>query len=209
MVRLFKPSRWIDWIFPKFTWRFFVTDKKIFITFDDGPNPEITPFVLDELKKRNWTATFFCVGENITRYPNLVQRIKDEGHEIGNHTFRHEKGHKSTTEDYIASFRQFESVQATTLFRPPYGRITRNQAKIIEQTHKIIMWSWLSYDYDKKLALSTILKKAKKIQPGAILVLHDNPKISERQQELLPQLFTILAEKGFYSSKITLSDVCK
>jgi hypothetical protein len=71
------------------------------------------------------------------------------------------------------------------------------------------MWSWLSYDYDKKLALSTILKKAKKMQPGAIIVLHDNPKISERQQELLPQLFTILAEKGFYSSKITLSDVCK
>ena len=133
-----------------------------------------------------------------------MRRIVAEGHEIGNHTFRHEKGHKSTTEDYIASFQQFESVQATSLFRPPYGRITTKQSKIIEQTHKIIMWSWLSYDYDKKVAIATILKKAKKIQPGAIIVLHDNPKIAERQRELLPQFFAILAEKGFYSEKITV-----
>lgn len=208
-MRLFKPPRLTDWVFPKLTWRFSVSKPVIFLTFDDGPNPEITPFVLDLLQSYQWKATFFCVGENCTRYPELVDRIEREGHEIGNHTMKHEHAYRVSKSRYFESFREFEDQKPVKLFRPPYGRIKPSIAREISKTHQIIMWSWLSYDYDLTVPTSKILHEAKSIKPGAILVLHDNAKIAERQRELLPKLFEQLKSDGFYSETISASAFCK
>ncbi|AEA43092.1 polysaccharide deacetylase family protein [Fluviicola taffensis] len=202
-MKLFKPPRLTDWVFPRLRWRFSVSEPIIFITFDDGPNPEITPFVLDLLKEYNWKATFFCVGQNALKYPELFQRITDEGHAIGNHTMQHFNALKTEKEVYLASFREFEQNHPTTLFRPPYGRIKPSIAKEIGKSHQIIMWSWLSYDYDLTVSNEKILSEATRIKKGDILVLHDNAKIAERQRELLPQLFKLLHEKGFESKPIS------
>ena len=208
-MRLFKPPRLAKWIFPRYTWRFFnARTNQIFITFDDGPHPAITPFVLDLLKQFNWHATFFCVGENVERYPEIVERIRKEGHEIGNHTQKHLNALKTDGETYLQSFQEFENHTPTDLFRPPYGRLKPELAKTIKKTHKIILWSWLSYDYDLNVPTEKILQEAKRVKTGDILVLHDNSKLAERQRELLPALFTELKEQGFYSSAIS-SDVYK
>ena len=204
-MKLFKPPRLTNWVFPRLRWRFSISEQVVFITFDDGPNPEITPFVLDLLKKYNWKATFFCVGENVRKHPELFRRILNEGHMVGNHTMKHLNSIKTENELYLQSFREFENTCPTKLFRPPYGRIKPSVAKEIAKTHQIIMWSWLSYDYDLRVSNERILSEAKRIKPGEILVLHDNAKITERQKELLPQLFQLLKEAGFRSEAISVS----
>lgn len=203
-MKLFKPPRLADWVLPRLRWRFSVSEPVVFITFDDGPNPEITPFVLDLLKAYNWKATFFCVGENIRRSHEVFQRVIDEGHAVGNHTMKHLNSIKTDNETYLDSFRAFEEVHPGKLFRPPYGRIKPSVAKEIGKTHRIIMWSWLSYDYDLSVSNERILDEAQRIKPGDILVLHDNAKIASRQQELLPQLFELLRKKGFRSEIIAV-----
>lgn len=203
-MKLFKPPRLTDWVLPRLRWRFSVSEPVVFLTFDDGPNPEITPFVLDLLKHYSWKATFFCVGQNVVKYPELFQRIRSEGHQVGNHTMKHLNSIKTENAVYLESFREFEQEVRTGLFRPPYGRIKPSIAKEIGKTHRIIMWSWLSYDYDLSVSDERILSEAKRIKKGDILVLHDNAKIAERQQRLLPQLFELLKENGFRSEVISV-----
>ncbi|MES2556336.1 MAG: polysaccharide deacetylase family protein [Bacteroidota bacterium] len=209
MLRLFRPPRWIDWVYPSCTWRFVVSDRTVFLTFDDGPHPDITPFVLEQLATFNMKATFFCVGENMVRYPELVNAIREQGHHIGNHTMRHTKGTSVTNEEYLKSVQDFDLHFHTELFRPPYGKMRWSQRQQLKQQFRIIMWSWLSYDYDSTVSVETILKRAQKIKKGDIIVLHDNPKITERQQELLPQFLQLLQQKNFRSVVIPplVSDV--
>jgi peptidoglycan-N-acetylglucosamine deacetylase len=202
MLRLFRPPRWIDWVYLSCTWRFVVSEPIVFLTFDDGPHPDITPFVLEQLAAFNMKATFFCVGENMVRYPELVQTILEQGHRIGNHTMRHTKGTSVTNEVYLQSVRDFNRNYPTELFRPPYGKMRWSQRTLLKQEFRIIMWSWLSYDYDTGVSVETILKRAGKIKKGAIIVLHDNPKITERQKELLPQFLELLQQKKFQSAVI-------
>lgn len=201
-MRLFKPPRIANWIFPRYTWRFSVSDPTVFLTFDDGPHPDVTPFVLDLLQQYQWKATFFCVGDNVQNYPEIMERIRKEGHTIGNHTQKHVNAYKVSGEIYLESFRNFDRHTPTPLFRPPYGRLKPSLAREISKTHRIIMWSWLSYDYDLSVSDTQILEEVRRIKPGNILVLHDNYKLKERQRTLLPALFTQLAEKGFSSREI-------
>jgi peptidoglycan/xylan/chitin deacetylase (PgdA/CDA1 family) len=169
----------------------------IYLTFDDGPNPEITPFVLDELHKRNLKATFFCVGENVLKYPEIFERIQLEGHQVGNHSFKHENANKVTAENYLNSIQKADALIQSNIFRPPYGRLSPRLAREISKKYKIIMWTWLSYDYDKEVSVQEILAKAEKqIKGGDILVLHDNAKIAEKQKELLPQFLDMLQQKA-------------
>jgi peptidoglycan-N-acetylglucosamine deacetylase len=200
---IFRPSRVIQNLFPDYTWRFSVDDNSIFLTFDDGPDPEITPFVLDLLKAYQWKATFFCVGANVEKHPQLFQRIIDEGHAIGNHTFHHEKGTNTSLEEYLTSIRQFDQLYQTNLFRPPYGRMTKAQRKEVVSLNKhIILWSWISWDFHKKITKESILKEAETIKPGDILLLHDNAKFKERIIALLPDLFDVLKKKELVSKGI-------
>ncbi len=202
MIKLTRPPRWIDRIYPSFTWRFSVSEPVVYLTFDDGPDPEITPFVLDLLNAYNWKATFFCVGENIKKHPELFQRILNEGHRIGNHTMKHERGKVTETNTYLHSVQAFDQLHQTPLFRPPYGSLTSQQRKQITRTHRIILWSWLTYDFDLNLSNERILNRLSAMQPGDIIVLHDNAKFRERNMELFPKLFEAIRSKGFESRQI-------
>lgn len=201
MITFFKTPNLFRWIFYRRIWGF-SSSNKVYLTFDDGPTEELLPWILDFLKQENIKATFFCVGENARDLPELMDRMRNEGHSIGNHTMRHEKGTKTSQKDYLDSIDEASKYTSSTLFRPPYGRMPVHYFKVIARNYKIIMWNWLSYDYDHSIDVSRILKEAEKIKPGDILVLHDNVKVESRLKEILPRLATILREKGFEFAKI-------
>ena len=198
----------VPWIvrklFFKRTWDFPFVKNEIFLTFDDGPHPDITPWILDFLKKEQITACFFCVGENVKKYPEIFARIIEEGHVIGNHTMNHNNAAKTTKTEYLASIDNASKFMETQIFRPPYGRLPILMSKSILKNYKIIMWSWLSYDFDQSIPIFKILSKAQKqIKEGDILVLHDNVKIKDRQKTLLPKLVECIQNKGLKFGTIT------
>jgi peptidoglycan/xylan/chitin deacetylase (PgdA/CDA1 family) len=202
-MKIFKTPRIFQWIFPRRTWGFSRSINQVYLTFDDGPNPEITTWILDFLKDKNIVATFFCVGSNVKRYPELFKRIKSEGHSVGNHTMNHDKGTKVSFRKYKDSISETRKLVDTKLFRPPYGRINSLKSYKLSKEYQLIMWSWLSYDFDPTIPISVILEKARKqIKAGDILVLHDNPKVTNRVKELLPKLVEIIKEKGLIFEKI-------
>ena len=201
MATFFKTPRLFRWLFHRRIWGF-SDSKNVFLTFDDGPTDEILPWILDFLEKEHIKATFFCVGENAKNHPELMERIKMNGHSIGNHTMRHEKGTNTTKKDYLNSIDEASKYTSSTLFRPPYGRMPSHFYRPVSEDYSIIMWSWLSYDYNEKIPVSRILKKAKNIKGGDIIVLHDNVKVSERLKEILPQLVDVIRKKGLEFAKI-------
>ena len=182
-------------MFPRRIWGFSSSDT-VYLTFDDGPTPEMTHWILDMLDEKNVRATFFCVGANAEKHPELMAEMVKRGHAIGNHTMCHEKGTAVQREEYQTSIREAAKYISSNLFRPPYGRMPKTYDKEIHETYKIIMWSWLSYDFDTSVPIEKILAKAdEQIQPGDILVLHDNKKVEERVKRLLPRLIDLLQEK--------------
>ena len=196
MIKVFKTPFFYRWIFHRRVWGF-LDKKAVYLTFDDGPTEELTQWILNFLKEQNIKATFFCVGSNAKKLPVLINQIKSEGHALGNHTMRHEKGIKVSKKDYLQSIKETSEHIDSNLFRPPYGRMPVSFSKAIQKDYKIIMWSWLSYDYDKTVTIDKILRKAKQqIRGGDILVLHDNLKVEDRLKMLLPELVNIIHEKG-------------
>lgn len=195
--------------FKQYVWEKPNLEHKIYLTFDDGPIPEVTPWVLDILKAYNIKATFFSVGDNISKHPKIFQRIIDENHNIGNHTYNHLNGWKTPEQDYLSNFKKtqelIESYKLTTkLFRPPYGRITNSQAKTIKDLgYDIVMWSVLSKDYKINIkpekVYDNILKNTK---PGSIVVCHDNVKAFKVLKQSLPRSIEALIEKGFKFEKL-------
>lgn len=199
---LFKTPFIFRWIFPRKVWGV-SSLKKVYLTFDDGPTEELTRWILDELQKESIKATFFCVGENAKNNPELMDEIRSAGHVIGNHTMYHENGNKTSKQAYLKSIEEAEPFTSSILFRPPYGRLPISFVKPIRKKYKIIMWSWLSYDYDHSVSVDKILSKVEKIKAGDILVLHDNAKVEERIKVLLPQLIRLLKEKGYNFDVLT------
>ena len=193
----FKTPFFFRLFFPKRKWGFSHVKNEVYLTFDDGPHPDITPWILDELKNKNIKACFFCVGANVQKYPQLFLRIKEDGHQVGNHSMFHNNSFKTNKNEYLNSILEADKIIQSKLFRPPYGRLQWNRANIISKKYTIIMWTWLSYDFDISVSLEKIKAKAKKIKSGSIIVLHDNPKISERQKLLLPEIIALIKEKGF------------
>jgi peptidoglycan/xylan/chitin deacetylase (PgdA/CDA1 family) len=177
-------------------WGFSCPEKKIFLTFDDGPLPGATEWVLDFLHHEKIHATFFCLGKHVVANSSIFERINAQGHAVGNHTFSHEHGLKVSKDDYLRSIANADQVIQSNLFRPPYGRMPRSYDHALEK-YSIVMWSWLSYDFDPNVPIEKILKKVKHIRSGDILVFHDNDKSFERMKELLPQVVQLLKEKGF------------
>lgn len=195
-MKLFKTPRFFRIFFPNKTWGFSRSENAVYLTFDDGPDPNITPWVLDYLKEKQILATFFCVGENVKNYPEIYARILAEGHSVGNHTMKHEKGVQIDLKTYMHSIEAAKEYIDSNLFRPPYGRMTLAQTQQIKKNYKIIMWSWLSFDYDKNIPIEKILRKAKnQIKSGDILVFHDNAKTKDRLKMLLPEIAKIIEEK--------------
>ncbi len=203
-MNIFKTPRYLSWIYPRRTWGFALSEKTVYLTFDDGPNPILTPWILDVLKEKGIYATFFCVGENIKKFPELFERIKMEGHQIANHSMQHEKGTKTKWKTYKNSVEETQELVQNNLFRPPYGRIPIWQSARLAKKYKIIMWTWLSNDFDSTVAIEKIIAKAEKqIQAGQILVLHDNDRFEERVKDILPKLIEIIENKGLRFSVIS------
>ena len=210
MIRFFKTYKIIQFLFPKYTWELPNAEKKIFLTFDDGPIPEITEWVLDILKQENIKATFFCIGDNIQKHPAIFKRIIAENHSLGNHTFNHLNGWKTSPKDYIENVQLCEdeilkhSNLKSKFFRPPFGKIRRNQASAIQKLgYKLIMLNVLSYDFDKDLSQEEcLLKVVKNTSNGSIIVFHDSIKANNNLRFVLPRAIQLLKKKGFIFDKI-------
>jgi peptidoglycan/xylan/chitin deacetylase (PgdA/CDA1 family) len=197
-----KTKQLIKKLFCNYIWDLPNTKNKIYLTFDDGPIPEITEWVLDELKKHEVKATFFCIGNNIQKHPKLFEKVIQEGHSIGNHTFNHLNGWKATTEEYLENVKLCELAmpnQKTNLFRPPYGKIKTEQSKQLRQLgYKIIMWDVLSADFDQTISPEQCLKNVvSNVKSGSIIVFHDSVKASHNLKFALPKTLELLKEKGF------------
>ena len=188
---LVKTPFWLRALYPACTWKMPSTDKVIYLSFDDGPHPEATPFVLDQLKKYHAKASFFCIGKNVLSFANIYEQILQEGHVVGNHTYDHLNGWKTDTASYLENIKSASNLIVSNLFRPPYGRISRNQLKNIAadkwMPQQIIMWDVLSGDFDLKLTgeqcARNVIKHAKS---GSIVVFHDSAKAWDRLQVALP-----------------------
>jgi peptidoglycan/xylan/chitin deacetylase (PgdA/CDA1 family) len=205
---LWVKTNWIiKKIFSSYVWDIPNTRNKIYLTFDDGPIPEITEWVLEELEKHNVKATFFCIGDNIVKHSEIFKKVIDQGHTIGNHTFNHLNGWKSTTERYLENFERCEETiqksainnQNSKIFRPPYGKIKKSQAKAIRRLgYKIIMWDVLSVDFDSNLSKEKCLENVlSNVRSGSIIVFHDSIKAFKNLEYTLPKTLASLKEKGF------------
>ena len=170
----------------------------IYLTFDDGPHPEITPWVLDQLAAREAKATFFLIGKHAEEFPELVQRIIEPGHTIGHHGYSHLSGWKTKEQAYLKDVHRGATWVDSALFRPPYGQITLSQAKALKKTYRIIMWSDLSADFDENFTPAQCLDfSTRKVQSGSIIVFHDSEKAWPRLQHFLPKALDFYLEKGF------------
>lgn len=191
-------------IYASLTWRIAGTERRIFLTFDDGPIPEITPWVLEQLKTYNAKATFFCIGDNVKKHQSIFDEIKEAGHSIGNHTFHHLNGWKSSLNEYVQDTKNCSELVDSNLFRPPYGRIKRSQIKSLLPDYKIIMWDVLSRDFDKSLSIEKGFEYIKKhVRPGSIIVFHDSVKAWPRLKELLPLTLEYFSKEGYSFEKIS------
>lgn len=192
-------------IYSKYTWHVDTPEPLLYLTFDDGPHPEVTPFVLDELKKHNAKATFFCIGKNVVQYPDIYKRILDEGHRTGNHTFNHLNGWSTPDDTYINDILKAKQFIDSSLFRPPYGKITRFQAKVLMTENKtfqsmfrIIMWDILSGDFDtSKTGDDCVMNVVPNVRNGSIITFHDSEKAWSRLSVALPVVLETLTEKNY------------
>jgi peptidoglycan/xylan/chitin deacetylase (PgdA/CDA1 family) len=190
---------WLKSIFPKgLTWTGNSAGNTVYLTFDDGPHPEITGFVLDQLRLANAKGTFFCIGENVERYPETFELIKSEGHQIGNHTNTHPDGWKMGAADYLQEILKADKVIKSNLFRPPYGKITKAQLQIIEEkmpAMRVIMWTGVTGDFDTRKTGSWCARQALRFaRPGNIIVFHDSEKAFPRLKVALPEVLAYMAK---------------
>jgi len=215
-MHFFSVPSTIQGLFPACTWRKKCTEKIIYLTFDDGPHPVITPWVIEQLKAYQAHATFFCVGENVTRYPAVCSLLLLNGHRLANHTMHHIKGWRTPNSKYFldvdaceealeqvmsynASELEDQKLQKKRLFRPPYGQITPSQIRHLAKLgYEIVQWSDLSCDYDRDLVIEKSLHAlTKNIKPGNIVVFHDSEKAFEQMKQILPSYLSVAHAKGY------------
>jgi peptidoglycan/xylan/chitin deacetylase (PgdA/CDA1 family) len=198
-----KTPWWLKKIYSSYTWDIKTKEKLIYLTFDDGPNEKATPFVLDQLRKYNAKATFFCVGKNVTVLPAIYDRVLEEGHTTGNHTYNHLNGWKTDDEQYLNDVAEAAKLINSALFRPPYGRIKSFQAKHIpavlkNNSVKIVMWDVLSGDFDTSISKERCLENViMNIRNGSIVVFHDSERAFPLLEYCLPRTLEYLSSNGF------------
>ena len=208
-----KTPKWIRAFYPNQVWILPTKKKEIYLTFDDGPTPEITDWVLDTLQEYNAKATFFCIGENLEKEYSIFNKIINQGHAIGNHTFNHEKGWKTNTKEYLKSVLKTQEIiekyltpcKSELLFRPPYGKTKKSQTKLlIKNKYKIVMWSILSWDFDTtispEICLNNVIKNTKS---GDIIVFHDSVKAFKNLKVVLPKVLEYFNSKGYKFERIS------
>lgn len=203
---LIKSPLLLKWYYPSLLWNKSRTEKVIYLTFDDGPIPNVTDFVLKTLASYQAKATFFCIGDNIIKHPEVFERVKNDGHAIGNHTFNHLKGWKTDDETYLQNTLKCQNLTQSSLFRPPYGRIKKTQINKL-QAHisnlNIVMWDVLSGDFDINLAPEKCYQNViKHAENGSIIVFHDSLKAFDRLAYALPKALAYFTEKGYTFAKL-------
>lgn len=190
------PPSWLRLLYGKKAIWELPDNDKVFLTFDDGPDPVITPQVLDILKKYNVKATFFCIGKNLEKFPEVYKRIIKEGHAIGNHSFDHLNGFQTRTSDYLANVEKAAELIKSDLFRPPYGRIKPRQLKLLAKSYTVFLWSVLSGDFDLNLNAEDCTNNVlTNVKPGSIIVYHDSAKAAPRMSQSLPVIIEEITMK--------------
>jgi peptidoglycan/xylan/chitin deacetylase (PgdA/CDA1 family) len=207
----FEPSIFLRKLMPKLVWNIpggesgTPTGGAVYLTFDDGPTPAITEWILDELAKWDAKATFFCLGRNVEANPDLYRRMLAEGHRVGNHTWDHAKGWSGNSVAYAADVDRAAGVIDSHLFRPPYGRISPGEAKLVAERYRIVMWNIISRDYNRRISpLKCLNNVVRHIRPGDIVVFHDSRKAFSNMSYALPRTLEYLHSKGMTSKAIEL-----
>lgn len=185
--------------FPQALWRIRQKGKKVvYLTFDDGPIPEVTPWVLEVLRERSIKATFFCVGDNVRKHPDVFRQVLDEGHKVGNHTFNHIQGIKVRTKTYVENTEKADELINSPYFRPPHGHLRLRQLLKLRKKYKIIMWDLVTRDYSKRMTPEKTLDNVKRyVRDGSIIVFHDSLKAEKNLRYALPQALDYLLEEGY------------
>jgi len=205
-----KPPTLLRSVYRKCLWSVNTTEQTIYLTFDDGPIAEATPFVLDELKKYKAKATFFCIGKNIEANPEIFKRIMDEGHSIGNHSYDHLNGWQTSNEEYYSNIEKctetlaaHHAANADRLLRPPYGKLKPAQYKFLNERYRIVLWDVLSFDFDLSLNEEKVLNNViTNAGPGSIIVFHDSLKAKPKVEYALPKVLQHFSTKGFKFEKL-------
>ena len=190
--------QWVQALSPAYTWRGAGLEPVIYLTFDDGPIPHLTPWVLDTLRAHGAKATFFCVGENVVKHPDIFQQVLAEGHSVGNHTFNHLNGWHTPTPTYAHNVRRCARVVSSQLFRPPYGKLLPQQSAWLRRHFQIVMWDVLSGDYDSQFSPQQCLRHVTDhARPGSIVLMHDSLKAERNLRYVLPAALQFFGEKGW------------
>lgn len=191
--------RWLRSIIGRdLLWKVESSSKVIYLTFDDGPIPEVTPLVVEILKSYNWKATFFCVGENVSRYPEVFTLLLEEGHRVGNHTFNHMQAFRNPADVYLRNVYKAREWIDSRLFRPPHGQLTGSLKRAFMKDFTVVMWDVLTYDYDAGMKEEEMLKILKReLRPGSIVVFHDSLKARDRMLKVLPKALEYWMSEGY------------
>ena len=193
-----QPSFWLRWMFPRALWRMNKHEHAVYLTFDDGPIPEATPFILETLHHYGAKATFFMVGDNVRKYPHLFRQVVEEGHQVGNHTFNHYGGFKYFTKTYIDNTQKANELIGAHLFRPPHGIMTHSEYIWLSRKYKIVMWDLVTRDYSKLLTADDVVENVKLYaRNGSIITFHDSLKSIDKLRTALPQSLEWLKSEGY------------
>ena len=198
-MKFFHVPPLVQKLFPSLVWKLPGSGKDIYLTFDDGPTPELSKWIEDTLDAYNAKATFFCVGENLQRHPEWMPASRAKGHTVSNHTHNHLNGWQTSINDYVENTKRCEEITGNKMFRPPYGLITLKQIKELKaQNYKIIMWDIMPYDFDERLDPEKALRKIiRHAVPGSIIVFHDNVKAEKCLKYILPRTLEHFSKKGY------------
>lgn len=197
-------------LIPGAVWRLPQKEKTVYLTFDDGPIPEVTPWVLDLLKKYNIKATFFCVGDNVRKHPEVFKMVVSAGHSVGNHTFNHLQGFKVRSGKYVENVELADSYIRSNLFRPPHGHLRIRQGTRLSKKFRFVMWDVITRDYNMKLSGEYVLNVVKRyVRNGSIIVFHDSIKAEENMKYALPKAIEFLLSEGYKFEKITEEEILK
>ena len=193
-----QPTIWLRWIYPKAYWRMDPREHSVYLTFDDGPIPEATPFILDTLSKYGVKATFFMVGDNVRKYPHLFERIKAEGHQIGNHTYNHMGSVRHTLRTYVKNTNKANELIHSKYFRPPHGWMRPAAYIWLNRKYKVVMWDVVTRDYSKLLTAEDVVNNIKTYtRNGSIITFHDSLKSIDKLQTALPESLEWLISQGY------------